>query len=138
MNVLPEERDVTLVWTFTLPKPVIRVCGISSVNARRSSGEGLSWIRFASISVDTAALLSSFGLVIGTNAQRVVRLRSRERDSTRRPARQLGVGGPAGLGTQVPSTVKYSRTWVRYSVMRPSSTAVDVPSTSSRLMPRIV
>jgi hypothetical protein len=34
--------------------------------------------------------------------------------------------------------VKYRRTWVRYSVMRPSDTEVLVPSTSSLLMLRIV
>src|SRR4029453_5418644 len=41
--VLPELRDVTRVWTFTLPNSVTRLCGIASVKPRSSSAEGLSW-----------------------------------------------------------------------------------------------
>src|SRR4030095_3441023 len=41
--VLPELRDVTLVWTFTLPNPVTRHCGIASAKLRSSSADGLSW-----------------------------------------------------------------------------------------------
>jgi len=41
--VLPELREVTLVWTFTLPNSVIRHCGIASVKPRSSSADGLSW-----------------------------------------------------------------------------------------------
>src|SRR5436190_23628843 len=47
-NVLPAEREVTRVWTFTLSNSVIRQFGISSVNARSSWALGLSWIFFAS------------------------------------------------------------------------------------------
>ena len=39
-NVLPAEREVTRVCTFTLPNSVIRHSGISSVKLRSSSGEG--------------------------------------------------------------------------------------------------
>src|SRR4029453_940547 len=41
--VLPELRDVTRVWTFTLPNSVTRLCGIAWVKPRSSSAEGLSW-----------------------------------------------------------------------------------------------
>ena len=40
--VLPAERDVTRVFTFTLSYSVTRHWGISSVNRRSSSEEGLS------------------------------------------------------------------------------------------------
>jgi hypothetical protein len=42
--VLPELRETTLVWTFTLSNSVIRACGIRSVKARSSSGDGLRWV----------------------------------------------------------------------------------------------
>src|SRR5947208_9184852 len=60
-NVLPELRDVTLVWTFTLPNAVTRHWGICSVKARRSSGEGLSWTVFASIRIGTVGFSWSLG-----------------------------------------------------------------------------
>src|SRR6185436_21083530 len=41
--VLPELREVTRVWTFTLPNSVIRHCAIASVKPRSSSADGLSW-----------------------------------------------------------------------------------------------
>src|SRR5215211_4773387 len=47
MNVEPDEREVTRVWTLTLSNSVIRQVGISSVKARNASGDGLSWIAFA-------------------------------------------------------------------------------------------
>ena len=40
--VLALERESTLVWTFTLSNSEMRVCGISSVNLRSSSGVGLT------------------------------------------------------------------------------------------------
>jgi hypothetical protein len=42
MNVLPALREVTRVWTLTLPNAVVRAFGISSVKPRISSGVGLS------------------------------------------------------------------------------------------------
>ncbi len=59
------------------------------------------------------------------------------------PASQPGIPGGGRRKTPclrdyVPSTVKYRRTWVRYSVTRPPSTVVEVPRTSSRLIPRMV
>ena len=41
-DVEGELREVTRVWTFTLPNSVVRAVGIASVNARSSSGDGLS------------------------------------------------------------------------------------------------
>jgi hypothetical protein len=41
--VLATLLDVTRVWTFTLPNSVRRACGMASVNARSSSGVGLTW-----------------------------------------------------------------------------------------------
>ena len=41
--VLAALREVTRVWTFTLPNSVRRACGMASVNARSSSGVGLTW-----------------------------------------------------------------------------------------------
>src|SRR5947207_7535663 len=55
MNVMPELRDVTRVWTLTLPNSVMRQPGISSVNALSSSGDGLSYVFLAP--VGTSALL---------------------------------------------------------------------------------
>src|SRR5439155_19577599 len=57
-NVLPALRDVTLVWTLGLSNSVIWVFGISSVNVRSSSAEGLSWIFFAS-TVTSSLLIRS-------------------------------------------------------------------------------
>ena len=42
--VLAALREVTCVWTFMLPNSVRRACGMASVNARSSSGVGLTWI----------------------------------------------------------------------------------------------
>ncbi len=42
--VLAALREVTWVCTFTLPKEVMRVCGMASVNVRSSSGVGLTWV----------------------------------------------------------------------------------------------
>src|SRR6266511_2495641 len=49
-NVLPAEREVTRVCTFTLPNSVIRQWGIPSVKLRSSSGEGFWWTVRASTS----------------------------------------------------------------------------------------
>src|SRR5918999_5061330 len=49
--VLPALRETARVWTFTLPNSVTRAFGISSVNARSSSGEGLSKTRLACTAV---------------------------------------------------------------------------------------
>src|SRR6266545_4195715 len=49
-NVLPAEREVTRVCTFTLPNSVIRHWGIPSVKLRSSSGEGFWWTVRASTS----------------------------------------------------------------------------------------
>src|SRR5438093_9669919 len=49
MNVEGELREVTRVWTLTLPNSVTRAVGIASVNARNSSGDGLSWIFLAAM-----------------------------------------------------------------------------------------
>src|SRR5918996_2826500 len=49
--VLPPLRETARVWTFTLPNSVTRAFGISSVNARSSSGEGLSKTRLACTAV---------------------------------------------------------------------------------------
>src|SRR5213592_3586925 len=50
MNVDPALREVTRVWTLTLPNSLVRQVGISSVKAINSSGEGLSWIVLARMS----------------------------------------------------------------------------------------
>src|SRR5438067_6435820 len=111
MNVLPELRDVTRVWTLTLPNSVMRQPAISSVNALSSSGDGLSYVFLAP--VGTSALLERSAS--GEPVAPVASLAPRQGQ----PFYPAGAPGIAGRADpqRFDSTVKYSLTSVRYSLI---------------------
>src|SRR6266542_3302086 len=120
-KVEPELRDVTRVWTLTLPNSVTLAVGISSVNARSSSGDGLSWMFLArmdgisSRDVGREADSSEWAWPVCV----------RRWSSDRWAYRSL-------------SMVKNSRTWVRYSAIRSWFIVVLVETISRRVMFRMV
>src|SRR6266496_2711152 len=83
MNVDPELRDVTLVWTLKLPNSVMRQVGICSVKARSPSGGGLSSIFFARTSISSRIKEGEAILAIPAARDRY----SKERSWARRRAR---------------------------------------------------
>src|SRR4051812_46025726 len=95
-KVLPALRETTRVCTFGLSNSVILAFGISSVNARSSLAEGLSWIYFASTVTATPYL--SGNAITGTTTGL-----SRGRDCTRTEGGEPSAKGrlPAGFDLEV-------------------------------------